>query len=1243
MAGDEYNRPLLNSRYSGSSLLASNSSIDCQTLPPNYGGTLKSNPFIPVLGSEETLTSELNRGDGSFLGKVDTQQSIELPDDLHLQIRGLRDSPLGLLIYYVLGFGSAGIIFLLGKWLPSLQRLLIYRQTSLDQASKVVVQNQFGEEELIDIDTVSFNGSFSHIFENEKKNHNGFKKDIFLKEVKRFQYRFITFLLNPATGSFQTLHSWKDNRWEEPALLHKGLDSQTLIERMTLFEKNELEIPQKPLVSLLVEEVLHPFYIFQVFSIILWCFEQYHIYAASIFLISSFSVVSALIQTRENWQQLREMSRFVCPVQVCRNGIWSTICSTELVPGDLYDISSQEFSIFPCDSVLLQGDCIVNEGMLTGESLPVSKLPLTDVNLFQQFSPSSSQIPPELSRSLLFSGTQLIRVRSGVITHHSEKRAVAMVFRTGFNTTKGALVRSILFPRPNLFQFYRDSFYFIGVMSLFAFAGFILTVFKLLDLGMSHFFIVVRALDIVTIVVPPALPATMSVGMSFSLARLRQQGVFCIAPGRINVGGKINAMCFDKTGTLTEEGLALLGVQASDGKSLLSLECSVTNLPSQNQLNFLHCLATCHSIKVVKGELLGDPLDLRMFEATGWTLEEGGCTFSATPSEQKRQSAQLIPCMVRPPNQRTFSLESLNSSLIDSELQPSVDPDFIELAMLRSFEFTSALRRMSVVVKRWRSSSTEIYVKGAPEVISELCIASTIPHDYHQQLKAYTQSGYRVIACAGKSESKFSWVQVQHATRSKIESGLTFLGFLVFENKLKAGTIPALSTLREANIRQIMCTGDNYLTATSVARECGIIDPGSIVFVPKVEPISHRILWEAVDWPRESDETFTNIKLFLDDSLSFLGRYDIVIPGDMFREIVDLASPDVVQRMLCKAQVYARMSPEQKQELVEMLQSLGYCVGFCGDGANDCGALKQADVGISLSESEASVAAPFTSNSDITCVPLLIREGRAALVTSFSCFKYMGLYSITQFATIILLYNYGGNLGDYQFLLFDLFLILPIAVAMGRTLPYDKLHSKPPTASLVSKRVLISFVGQCFLYASLQACVYLYLLNKPWFVPPTFDPEDPNISSMVNTTLFYFSSYQYLWGSVVFSVGFPYRKSMFSNIPYMVTLCSILLFLLVIHLNPPSIAIWLFELVPLPIEFRYTLLVSVFLNLLISYLYEQYFAPLLSDMICSLQDKVPMFSSKPCVAPGSLAKPSKKLYKRILNGLSDDIRSLQNA
>ena len=74
------------------------------------------------------------------------------------------------------------------------------------------------------------------------------------------------------------------------------------------------------------------------------------------------------------------------------------------------------------------------------------------------------------------------------------------------------------------------------------------------------------------------------------------------------------------------------------------------------------------------------------------------------------------------------------------------------------------------------------------------------------------------------------------------------------------------------------------------------------------------------------------------------------------------------------------MSPDEKHELVEEYRSIDYCCGFCGDGANDCGALSAADVGVSLSEAEASVAAPFTSRVfDIRCVPEIIRYVRQFL------------------------------------------------------------------------------------------------------------------------------------------------------------------------------------------------------------------------------------------------------------------------
>lgn len=68
--------------------------------------------------------------------------------------------------------------------------------------------------------------------------------------------------------------------------------------------------------------------------------------------------------------------------------------------------------------------------------------------------------------------------------------------------------------------------------------------------------------------------------------------------------------------------------------------------------------------------------------------------------------------------------------------------------------------------------------------------------------------------------------------RAEAESELDFIGFIIFENKLKPTTADVLNELEEAGIRKVMCTGDNILTAISVARECGLIDRTAHCFVP---------------------------------------------------------------------------------------------------------------------------------------------------------------------------------------------------------------------------------------------------------------------------------------------------------------------------------------------------------------------------------------------------------------------------
>ncbi|CAG8667710.1 5684_t:CDS:10, partial [Acaulospora morrowiae] len=702
-------------------------------------------------------------------------------------------------------------------------------------------------------------------------------------------------------------------------------------------------------------------------------------------------------------------------------------------------------------------------------------------------------------------------------------------------------------------------------LALIALIGFVISAYNFLRMNVSARLIIFRALDLFTIVVPPALPTTMSIGTGFAIARLRKSEIYCISPARINVGGKLNVMCFDKTGTLTEDGLDVLGVRCVDrsGNRFSELHTSSDALSSVNtnigntslgsnisytESNFspiLYAMATCHSLRSVDNKLIGDPLDLKMFDFTNWILEESGQSVSRPSSliettvsiSPTTSTGGMVPTVVRPPGSRQFDLSDVLNSEQNNEEKLNT---FLELGIIRTFEFVSSLRRMSVLVKRLRSPTIEVYVKGAPEVMREICRAESFPENYDELLHHYMHNGFRVIACAFKSFDNLNWIKAQKIKREQVEQDLEFLGIIVFENKLKKETPPVVETLRRAKIRQVMCTGDNVLTAISVSRECGMINKNSKVYVPRFVQGSGNsgssIAWECLGDENDSLDS-KSLKPIIQSPRSFSEfplvdpyEYDLAVTGDVFRWIVDYGDETTLYRMLVKGQIFARMSPDEKHELVEKLQEIGYCVGFCGDGANDCGALKASDVGLSLSDAEASVAAPFTSrNKDIGCVIEIIKEGRAALVTSFSCFKYMALYSMIQFTTVSILYAYASSLGDYQFLYIDLFLILPIAVLMGRTEPYPRIYPKRPTASLVSKKVLTSLIGQILIQSGFQFFVYMLLHAQPWWKEPVIIPDKGNIKSFENTTLFLLSCFQYILIAVVFSVGPPYRKPMITN------------------------------------------------------------------------------------------------------------------
>uniref|UniRef100_A0A9J8DHB5 ATPase 13A3 n=1 Tax=Cyprinus carpio carpio TaxID=630221 RepID=A0A9J8DHB5_CYPCA len=877
-----------------------------------------------------------------------------------------------------------------------------------------------------------------------------------------------------------------------------GLNKNQQEYRRFFFGLNEIDVKVPSLFKLLIKEVLNPFYIFQLFSVILWCTDEYYYYAMAIVIMSVISIATSLYTIKKQYVMLHDMVATHSTVRVTvyrGENETEEALSTDLVPGDVIVIPSNG-TVMPCDAVLVCGTCIVNESMLTGESVPVTKTDLPNPQRDKKGGDGDViYSTEEHKRHTLFCGTNVIQTR-----YYTGEMVKAVVVRTGFSTAKGQLIRSILYPKPTDFKLYRDAYLFLLCLVAVASIVFVYSLVMKIINEEPVKDIIVKSLDIITITVPPALPAAMTAGIVYAQRRLKKVGIFSISPQRINICGQLNLVCFDKTGTLTEDGLDMWGIQrAEDGRFHHSEEKADDE--SLVTTKFVSCMATCHSLTKIEGQLSGDPLDLKMFEAIGWILVE-------STEEETAHHDRIELTYVKPPNQL----------LPPTVTSPEQDLESYMIGIVRQFSFSSALQRMSVVVRQIGQRRMDAYLKGAPEVVASLCKKETVPEDFAEVLEDYTKQGFRVIALAHRRlESKLTFHKVQNINRDQIEKNMDFLGLIIMQNKLKTETPGVLEDLRRANIRTVMVTGDNMLTAISVARDCGMIQPQDRVIIadalPPKDGQAAKITWHYYDTCNGSTHAHAIcINLWHSvDEMKTQEQYHFAMNGKSFAVITEHFQ-DLLQKLVLHGTVFARMAPDQKTQLVETLESVDYFVGMCGDGANDCGVR---DLKILLSSSFHKTSCFLR----VSHMLFLHREGRAALITSFCVFKFMALYSIIQCLSVALLYSIGSNLGDFQFLFIDMAIILLIVFTMSLNSAWKELVAQRPPSGLVSGPLLFSVLTQILICLGFQIMAFFLIQKLDWYS----EPDD------VNTTLFFVSSFQYLIVAIVFSKGKPFRQPSYKN------------------------------------------------------------------------------------------------------------------
>ncbi|XP_069328874.1 probable cation-transporting ATPase 13A5 [Eulemur rufifrons] len=963
-----------------------------------------------------------------------------------------------------------------------------------------------------------------------------------------------------------------------------GLTSEEQEIRRLVCGPNAIEVEIQPILKLLVKQVLNPFYVLQAFTLTLWMSQGYIEYSVAIIILSVISIVLSVYDLRQQSVKLHNLVEDHNKVQVTvimKDKGLQELESHLLVPGDVLILPGK--FLLPCDAVLIDGNCVVNESMLTGESVPVTKTPLPQT---ESTMPWKSHSLEDYRKHVLFCGTEVIQVKPS-----GQGPVRAVVLQTGYNTAKGDLVRSILYPRPLNFKLYSDAFKFMMFLSCLGVVGF----FYALGICIYHEVplrdTVPMTLVLLTLTVPPVLPAALTIGIVYAQKRLKKKKIFCISPQRINMCGQINLVCFDKTGTLTEDGLDLWGTVPTADNCFQD----VHSFASGKALPWgplCAAMASCHSLILLDGTVQGDPLDLKMFEGTAWKMEGHGvdsCKFGISGSN-----------IIKP--------------------GPKASQSPVEaITILHQFPFSSSLQRMSVIAQLAGEDHLHVYMKGAPEMVARFCRSETVPGNFPQEMRNYTMQGFRVIAFAHKVLNMGNLLEVECLAREKVESELTFLGLLIMENRLKKETKAVLKELSEAHIRTVMITGDNLQTAITVAKNSEMIPQGSqVIIVEANEPEEFApasVTWQLVENQETGpgrNETYINIG----NSSVPDGRrgscYHFAMSGKSYQVIFQHFN-SLLPKILVNGTIFARMSPGQKSSLVEEFQKLNYYVGMCGDGANDCGALKMAHVGISLSEQEASVASPFTSKTaNIECVPHLIREGRAALVSSFGIFKYLIMYGIIEFISILLLYWQLQLFGNYQYLMQDIAITLMVCLTMSSTHAYPKLAPYRPAGQLLSPPLLLSvFLNSCF-SCIVQIFAFLYVKQQPWYCEvykysECFLANQSNLSinvslernwtgnatlipgsilSFETTTLWPITTINLITVAFVFSKGKPFRKPIYTNYLFSFLLLSALGLTIFILFSDFQAIYRGMEFIPTITSWRVLILVVAFIQFCVAFFVE---------------------------------------------------------
>ena len=400
------------------------------------------------------------------------------------------------------------------------------------------------------------------------------------------------------------------------------------------------------------------------------------------------------------------------------------------------------------------------------------------------------------------------------------------------------------------------------------------------DIVLKYF---MMAVTLIVVAVPEGLPMSVTLSLALNMRRMLKTNNLVRKMHACETMGAITVICTDKTGTLTQNLMQVYDAQLDESQPDLIAEGIAAN-------------STAFLEEKGAGEKpagVGNPTEIALLL---WLNQRG------QDYMKLRDAAKVV-------NQLTFSTErKYMATLVDSPLQ----------------------------------GQRILYVKGAPEIVMSHC---NLPQEaitrYNEQLLAYQNKAMRTLGLAYKVIDKGA---SEDCAELVAAGGLSFLGIVAISDPIRPDVPDAVKKCQSAGISVKIVTGDTPGTATEIARQIGLWQPGD----------TERNRITGVEFAALSDE-------------------------EALDRVMDL-------------KVMSRARPMDKQRLVQLLQQKGAVVAVTGDGTNDAPALNHAQVGLSMGTGT-SVA---KEASDITLLDDSFHSIATAVMWGRSLYKNIQRFIVFQ-------------------------------------------------------------------------------------------------------------------------------------------------------------------------------------------------------------------------------------------------------